>query len=127
MSGAGRCRAKLMTRLINHETPGQSSPSSPAAANGIGRALCRRFAAESARGVVVADLDGAGALQVARGNRRIGGHGRYQPSRPAFPGSSRSATAPYGAIDLFCSNAGSHRGRRRTRPKPSGKRTRTLT
>ena len=28
---------------------------------GIGRALCRRFAEEGARGVVVADVDGAGA------------------------------------------------------------------
>ena len=39
-------------------------------ASGIGRALCRRFAAEGARGVVVADLDGAAAEQVAR---EIGG------------------------------------------------------
>ena len=39
-------------------------------ASGIGRALCRRFAAEGARGVVVADMDGAGAEQVAR---EIGG------------------------------------------------------
>src|ERR1700728_3859899 len=35
-------------------------------ASGIGRALCRRFAAEGARGVVVSDLDAAGAGQVAR-------------------------------------------------------------
>jgi NAD(P)-dependent dehydrogenase (short-subunit alcohol dehydrogenase family) len=35
-------------------------------ANGIGRALCRRFAVEGARAVVVADLDSAGAEQVAR-------------------------------------------------------------
>jgi NAD(P)-dependent dehydrogenase (short-subunit alcohol dehydrogenase family) len=40
------------------------------AAGGIGRALCRRFAAEGAKGVVVADLDGAGAEAVAR---EIGG------------------------------------------------------
>ncbi|MGH8973954.1 MAG: SDR family NAD(P)-dependent oxidoreductase, partial [Acidimicrobiia bacterium] len=33
-------------------------------ASGIGRALCRRFAAEGAS-VVVADLDGAGAAAVA--------------------------------------------------------------
>jgi len=34
-------------------------------ANGIGRALCRRFAAEGARAVVVADIDEAGAELVA--------------------------------------------------------------
>ena len=34
-------------------------------AHGIGRALCRRFAAEGARAVVVADLDGATATRVA--------------------------------------------------------------
>ncbi len=34
-------------------------------AAGIGRALSERFAAEGARGVVVADLDGAGAEAVA--------------------------------------------------------------
>jgi NAD(P)-dependent dehydrogenase (short-subunit alcohol dehydrogenase family) len=34
-------------------------------ANGIGRALCRKFAAEGARGVVVADLDADGARNVA--------------------------------------------------------------
>src|SRR5690242_8058392 len=34
-------------------------------ANGIGRALCRRFAAEGARAVVVADIEGAAAQAVA--------------------------------------------------------------
>ena len=34
-------------------------------ASGIGRALCRRFVAEGARAVVVADLDAAGARAVA--------------------------------------------------------------
>src|ERR1051326_8183641 len=41
-------------------------------ATGIGRALCRRFAAEGARAVVVADIDAAGAEAVAGG---IGGGG----------------------------------------------------
>ncbi len=34
-------------------------------ASGIGRALCRRFAAERARAVVVAELDGDGAAALA--------------------------------------------------------------
>ena len=34
-------------------------------ANGIGRALCRRFAAEGARGVVVSDIDFDAARKVA--------------------------------------------------------------
>ena len=34
-------------------------------AGGIGSALCRRFAAEGARAVVVSDLDGEGATKVA--------------------------------------------------------------
>ena len=34
-------------------------------ASGIGRALCIRFAAEGAKGIVVSDYDGAGALKVS--------------------------------------------------------------
>lgn len=74
-------------------------------AQGIGRALCRRFAAEGARGVAVADLDAAGAGRVAD---EIGGL--------AVPGDvSREAdtvdlvaraTKKFGPIDLFCCNAG---------------------
>jgi len=74
-------------------------------ASGIGRALCRRFAAEGARGVVVADLDAAGASAVAR---EIGGLAvAADVSREAdVIRLAGSATAAYGAIDLFCSNAG---------------------
>ena len=35
-------------------------------ASGIGRALCRRFAKEGVRGLVVSDLDGEGAAAVAQ-------------------------------------------------------------
>jgi NAD(P)-dependent dehydrogenase (short-subunit alcohol dehydrogenase family) len=74
-------------------------------AGGIGRALCRRFAAEGARTVVVADLDAAGAERVAR---EIGGLAvTVDVSREAdIVNLVNRATESYGAIDLFCSNAG---------------------
>jgi NAD(P)-dependent dehydrogenase (short-subunit alcohol dehydrogenase family) len=74
-------------------------------ARGIGRALCRRFAAEGARGVAVADLDGAGAEEVAR---EIGGLAvQVDVSREAdIVQLVERASAAFGAIDLFCSNAG---------------------
>lgn len=74
-------------------------------ASGIGRALCRRFAREGARGVVVADLDADGARQVAA---EVGG--LAVPTDVASEAQVVSlverATAAYGPIDLFCSNAG---------------------
>ncbi len=39
-------------------------------ASGIGRGLCRRFAAEGPKGIVVSDADGEGAAKVAK---EIGG------------------------------------------------------
>src|ERR1700733_4723864 len=74
-------------------------------ASGIGRALCRRFAAEGARGVVVADLDAAGAAQVARetGGLAITADVSREADIVQLAG---RVTAAYGAIDLFCSNAG---------------------
>lgn len=74
-------------------------------ANGIGRALCRRFATEGARGVIVADLELSGAAEVAA---EIGGLavqadvGRETDVNRLV----ETATAAYGQIDLFCSNAG---------------------
>jgi NAD(P)-dependent dehydrogenase (short-subunit alcohol dehydrogenase family) len=41
--------------------------------SGIGRALCRRFAAEGARAVVVADIDEAAAAAVVQSVRARGG------------------------------------------------------
>lgn len=74
-------------------------------ASGIGAALCRRFAAEGARGVVVADRDAAGALRVAGG---IGG--LAVPCDVSDEGEVQAlvarARARFGAIDLFCANAG---------------------
>src|SRR5579862_1202709 len=74
-------------------------------ASGIGRALCRRFAAEGARGVVVADLDLAGAERVAGeiGGLAVG----TDVSREAdVVELVARATAAFGRVDLFCSNAG---------------------
>jgi NAD(P)-dependent dehydrogenase (short-subunit alcohol dehydrogenase family) len=74
-------------------------------ASGIGRALCRRFAAEGARGVVVADLDAAGAAQVARETGGLAVTADVSREADVFQLVDR-AMAAYGAIDLFCSNAG---------------------
>ena len=74
-------------------------------ANGIGRALCRRFAAEGARGVVVADLDGDGAVKVAK---EIGGLAvttNVSDEADIVHLVTQSINA-YGPIDLFCANAG---------------------
>ena len=73
--------------------------------NGIGRALCRRFAAEGARGVVVSDIDGAAAEAVAE---EIGGLAvRTDVSSEAdVVELVERAEAQFGPIDLFCANAG---------------------
>ena len=72
---------------------------------GIGRALCRRFAREAARAVVVADNDAAGAARVAD---EIGGLSvETDVSREAdINRLVDQVTKKYGRIDLFCSNAG---------------------
>src|SRR5262245_10450073 len=74
-------------------------------AQGIGKALCRRFAQEGARGVVVADRDVEGAAAVAQ---EIGGLAvATDVSREAdIVALVEQATATYGPVDLFCSNAG---------------------
>jgi NAD(P)-dependent dehydrogenase (short-subunit alcohol dehydrogenase family) len=74
-------------------------------ANGIGRALCERFAREGAAAVVVADVDGDAAAGVAR---RIGGTAaRVDVARDAEVADLVGRTLDrHGRIDLFCSNAG---------------------
>ena len=69
-------------------------------ANGIGRALCQRFAAEGARGIVVADFEGDAASQVAE---EIGGLAvQIDVSRESDVISLVDQTvAAYGQIDLF--------------------------
>jgi len=74
-------------------------------ASGIGAALARRFHAEGAKGVVVADLQEAPLRAVAA---EIGG--LAVPCNVAREDDIRQlvarAEAAYGPIDIFCSNAG---------------------
>ncbi len=74
-------------------------------ADGIGAALCRRFAQEGARGVVVADVNGDGAARVAEEIKGI--PVTVNVSREAdIIRMVEEADRAFGAIDLFCSNAG---------------------
>lgn len=74
-------------------------------ASGIGQAMCRRFAQEGARAVVVADLQEAAAQQVAKevGGLAVRTNVAVQAEVQALVD---RATQAYGQIDLFCSNAG---------------------
>ena len=74
-------------------------------ANGIGAAMCRRFAAERPRGVVVADLDAEGADAVAG---EIDGVGVAVDVSVEADVQRLVAAAEdaYGPVDLFCANAG---------------------
>ena len=74
-------------------------------ASGIGKALCERFAQEGARGVVVADLDEAGAQTVATA---IGGLALRVDvsSETEMQQLVQTATERFGQVDVFCSNAG---------------------
>ena len=73
-------------------------------ANGIGRALCERFAAGGAR-VIVADVDAGGAAEVARtaGGVAVEANVAREADVQRL---TAEATAKFGRIDLFCSNAG---------------------
>ena len=74
-------------------------------ASGIGAALCRRFHREGSRAVIVADLDGDGARQVAED---IGGLGIQADVavESDIIALVRESENHYGPVDLFCSNAG---------------------
>jgi NAD(P)-dependent dehydrogenase (short-subunit alcohol dehydrogenase family) len=78
--------------------------------SGIGAALARRFAAEGAKAVVVADLDGEAAGRVAG---PIGGHARTLDvaDEAAVAALIEEVETELGPIDLFCSNAGIGVGR----------------
>lgn len=77
--------------------------------NGIGRALCRRFASEGARAVVVADIDGAASAAVADdiGNATNAVAVTTDVSVEAdVVHLVEEAERLCGPIDLFCANAG---------------------
>ncbi|MGH3437233.1 MAG: SDR family oxidoreductase [Sciscionella sp.] len=77
------------------------------AGHGIGAALAIRFAAEGARAVVVSDIDGAAAEQVAA---EIGKQALAVAADVSEEAQVRDLVATAererGPIDLFCSNAG---------------------
>ena len=74
-------------------------------ANGIGRALSIRFAAEGAKAVVVADLDAHGANVTASkcGGTAIEADVARESEVQRLV---RETLDRFGTIDLFCSNAG---------------------
>jgi NAD(P)-dependent dehydrogenase (short-subunit alcohol dehydrogenase family) len=77
-------------------------------ASGIGRALVLAFAAAGAKGVVVADLDGAGAERVAAevGEGRAVGVACDVSVESQVQDVVRRAESAFGPVDVFCANAG---------------------
>jgi NAD(P)-dependent dehydrogenase (short-subunit alcohol dehydrogenase family) len=74
-------------------------------ANGIGRALCRRFAKEGARAVIVADIDAPGVSRVAdeiNGVAAVADVSKEADIQKLVA----MATEKFGQVDVFCSNAG---------------------
>ncbi|WP_410674844.1 SDR family oxidoreductase [Amycolatopsis sp. cmx-4-68] len=80
------------------------------AAHGIGAAMARRFAAEGAAGVVVSDVDAAGARRVAGEIAAAGGRAvaltADATSKKDLKALVATARAEFGPVDLFCANAG---------------------
>ena len=81
-------------------------------ASGIGRAMCRRFAAEGPAAVAVADLDAAGCRAVAAELAEAGPAVRAMAVPTDVTDEDQvialvdGVEAEAGPIDLFCSNAG---------------------
>jgi len=75
-------------------------------ASGIGRALAERFAAEGAKAVVVADLDGARAQAVASGITGGIGIGLDVTDEDAVRDAASFIDREVGPVDIWCSNAG---------------------
>ena len=75
------------------------------AAQGIGRAMCLRFAAEGAKNVVCVDIDDSGVAETAIKIKGI--HIKVDvSSEPEIRSLIDYVEANVGPIDLFCSNAG---------------------
>jgi NAD(P)-dependent dehydrogenase (short-subunit alcohol dehydrogenase family) len=73
-------------------------------ARGIGEAMCRRFAAEGAAGLVVADLDNRARLIAEElGSAHVIADVAREADVRRIVAEARNV---YGRIDLFCSNAG---------------------
>ena len=75
-------------------------------ASGIGEAMCRRFAQAGAKGVVVADVNEAGATRVAKGIKGSLAFRCDVRKEVDIAGLVRFTEEKFGPIDLFCSNAG---------------------
>jgi NAD(P)-dependent dehydrogenase (short-subunit alcohol dehydrogenase family) len=79
-------------------------------AAGIGRAMSRAFAAAGARGVVVADIDGAGADAVAAELTAAGTGAIGKACDVAIESDVvalvAAAEEAFGPVDIFCANAG---------------------
>jgi NAD(P)-dependent dehydrogenase (short-subunit alcohol dehydrogenase family) len=73
--------------------------------NGIGAALCRRFAQEEAKAVVVADIDEQGARALAGEIHGLAVRCDVAKEEDIIQ-LVRQTQARYGPIDVFCSNAG---------------------
>ena len=84
-------------------------------ARGIGAALARRFAAEGAAGILVADRDGDGAAAVAAELARAGCQAVATRTDVSVEAEVRAMVATaeerLGPVDLLCSNAGVGTGR----------------
>lgn len=78
-------------------------------ASGIGRALCERFADEGARGIVVSDINQAGAGQVAESIASRTDSlavATNVAEEEQVKGLVETTLKRFGQIDLLCSNAG---------------------
>jgi NAD(P)-dependent dehydrogenase (short-subunit alcohol dehydrogenase family) len=107
----GRCPAGLEARMELRDKVVVVT----GGASGIGAAMARRFAAEGAAAVVLADRDHAGAAAVADEVGRAGAAGVAArtdvAAEPEVRALVEGVLERFGRIDLLCSNAGVAAGR----------------